>query len=36
MALIKKFRIKNFKNKSPLAKVENVSLSYDKSKYWII
>ena len=30
MALIKKFRIKNFKNKSPLAKVENVSLSYDK------
>ena len=30
MALIKKFRIKNFKNKIPLAKVEKISLSYDK------
>ena len=29
MALIKKFRIKNFKNKIPLAKIEKISLSYD-------
>ena len=30
MALIKKFRIKEFKNKKPVAKLERVSLSYDK------
>ena len=30
MALIKKFRIKEFKNKKPIAKLEKVSLSYDK------
>tara|TARA_B100000989_G_scaffold77255_1_gene54858 strand:+ start:4497 stop:5273 length:777 start_codon:yes stop_codon:yes gene_type:complete len=30
MALIKKFRIKEFKNKKPVAKLEKVSLSYDK------
>ncbi len=30
MALIKKFRIKEFKIKKPLAKLEKVSLSYDK------
>ena len=30
MALIKKFRIKQFKNKKPLAKIDKVSLSYDK------
>ena len=30
MALIKKFRIKKFKNKEPLAKIEKISLSYDK------
>jgi len=30
MALIKKFRIKNFKTQSPVAKLENVSLSFDK------
>ena len=30
MALIKKFRIKEFKNKKPIAKLENVSLSFDK------
>ncbi len=30
MALIKKFRIKQFKNKKPLAKLDKVSLSYDK------
>ncbi len=30
MALIKKFRIKNFKRKTPLAKIEKISLSYDK------
>ena len=30
MALIKKFRIKNFKNKDPIAKIENISLSFEK------
>ena len=30
MALIKTFRIKKFKIKNPLAKLEKVSLSYDK------
>ena len=30
MALIKKFRIKEFKNKKTVAKLEKVSLSYDK------
>ena len=30
MALIKKFRIKKFKNKAPLAKIEKISLSYEK------
>ena len=30
MALIKKFRIKNFKNKNPIAKIENISLSFEK------
>ena len=30
MALIKKFRIKEFKNKKPVAKLEKVSLSYGK------
>ena len=30
MALIKKFRIKEFKNKKPIAKLEKVSLSFDK------
>ena len=30
MALIKKFRIKKFKNKAPLAKIEKISLSFDK------
>ena len=30
MALIKKFRIKEFKNKKPVAKLEGVSLSFDK------
>ena len=30
MALIKKFRIKEFKNKKPIAKLEEVSLSFDK------
>ena len=30
MALIKKFRIKSFKNKVPLAKIEKISLSYEK------
>ena len=30
MALIKKFRIKEFKNKKPAAKLEKVSLSFDK------
>ena len=30
MALIKKFRIKEFKNKRPVAKLEKVSLSFDK------
>ena len=30
MALIKKFRIKKFKVKKPLAKLEKISLSYDK------
>ena len=30
MALIKKFRIKEFKNKKPVAKLEKVSLSFDK------
>ena len=30
MALIKKFRIKEFKVKKPLAKLEKVSLLYDK------
>ena len=30
MALIKKFRIKKFKNKVPLAKIEKISLSYEK------
>ena len=30
MALIKKIRIKEFKNKKPVAKLERVSLSYDK------
>ena len=32
MALIKKFRIKEFKIKKPLAKLEKVSLLYDKRK----
>ena len=30
MALIKKFRIKEFKNKKPIAKLEKISLSFDK------
>ena len=30
MALIKKFRIKEFKNKKPVAKLEKISLSFDK------
>lgn len=30
MALIKKFRIKKFKNKAPLAQIEKISLSYEK------
>ena len=30
MALIKKFRIKNFKNKNLIAKIENISLSFEK------
>ena len=30
MALIKKFRIKEFKNRSPLAKIQKISLSFDK------
>ena len=30
MALIKKFRIKEFKNKKPVAKLEKVSLSFGK------
>ena len=30
MALIKKFRIKEFKNKKPIAKLEEGSLSFDK------
>ena len=30
MALIKKFRIKEFKNKKPVAQLEKVSLSFDK------
>ncbi len=30
MALIKKFRIKEFKNKKPIARLEKVSLSFDK------
>ncbi len=30
MALIKKFRIKNFKTQRPVAKLENISLSFDK------
>mgnify|MGYP001433248390 FL=1 len=30
MALIKKFRIKEFKNKKPVAKLQSVSLSFDK------
>tara|TARA_B100000900_G_C20594928_1_gene723012 strand:- start:1373 stop:2149 length:777 start_codon:yes stop_codon:yes gene_type:complete len=30
MALIKKFRIKEFKNKKPVAKLDKVSLSFDK------
>ena len=30
MTLIKKFRIKKFKNKTPLAKIEKISLSYEK------
>ena len=29
MALIKKFRIKEFKNKKPIAKLEKISLSFD-------
>ena len=30
MALIKKFRIKNFKKINPIAKIENISLSFEK------
>ena len=30
MALIKKFRITEFKNKKPVAKLEKISLSFDK------
>ena len=30
MALIKKFRIKEFKNKRPVAKLEKISLSFSK------
>ena len=30
MALIKKFRIKEFKNKKPIAKLDKISLSFDK------
>ena len=30
MAIIKKFRIKNFKNKKPIVKLNKISLSYDK------
>ena len=30
MALIKKFRIKEFKNKAPVAKLEKISLTFDK------
>ena len=33
MALIKKFRIKKFKNKAPLAQIEKISLSYEKDKF---
>ena len=32
MKLIKKFRIKNFKNIEPIAKLENICLSFDKRK----
>ena len=32
MAIIKKFRIKNYKNKKPIIKVDKVSLSYGRRK----
>ena len=32
MAIIKKFRIKNFKNVQPIISMENISLSYGKRK----
>ena len=32
MALIKKFRIKSFKNKKPLVKLKNISLSFGNRK----
>ena len=30
MAIIKKFRIKSFKNKKPIVSLNKISLSYDK------
>ena len=30
MAIIKKFRIKSFKNKKPIIKLDKVSLSFEK------
>ena len=33
MAIIKKFRIKSFKQKKTILKLQNVSLSFQKDKY---
>ena len=36
MAIIKKFRIKSFKNKKPIIKLDKVSLSFEKDKFFKI
>jgi len=33
MGVIKKFRIKSFKNPQPLISLENISLSFGKEKF---
>ena len=33
MAIIKKFRIKSFKNIDPILEVKNISISFEKEKY---